>query len=114
MTTDDPINPKIAKTKFRNRWVIADKYTLLEIDLLTWRTHQIRVHLSSIGYPILGDNVYGREKENALALENYHLKRQWLHAYKLKFQLFGESFEFIGPLKDDLLFWSLKDMKFTS
>ena len=88
MTTIDPLNPKIAKTKFRNRGIIASKYTLLEVDLLTGRTHQIRVHLSSIGYPILGDSVYGNEKENREALEVFGLKRQWLHAYTLEFQLF--------------------------
>ncbi len=74
------------------------------MDLLTGRTHQIRVHLASIGYPILGDTTYGNEKENKIALEKYNLRRQWLHAYRLSFNLFSEEFEFKGPLKDDLLF----------
>ena len=64
MTTQDPINPKLAKTKFYNKGTIDDKYTLLEVDLLTGRTHQIRVHLSSIGHPIIGDRVYGNPKIN--------------------------------------------------
>jgi 23S rRNA pseudouridine1911/1915/1917 synthase len=109
MTTEDPVNPKIAKTKFCNRWIIAGKYTLLEVDLLTGRTHQIRVHLSSIGFPILGDKIYGREKENADALEKYNLKRQWLHAYNLKFTIFWEEHDFKAPLKSDLLFEDIVD-----
>ena len=103
MTTDDPLSPKIAKTKFCNRWYIEDTYTLLEVDLLTGRTHQIRVHLASIGYPILGDKVYGNMKANAHALEKYGLTRQWLHAWRLQFTLFGKDFTFEWPLKDDLM-----------
>ena len=102
MTTLDPVNPKLAKTKFINKWFFAGKYTLLEVDLLTGRTHQIRVHLSSIGYPIVGDKIYGNEKENKEAEEKYGLKRQWLHAWKLKFNLFGQDFSFEWELKDDL------------
>ncbi len=102
MTTIDPINPKIAKTKFRVKWFYHDKYTLLEVDLLTGRTHQIRVHLASIGYPITGDKVYGNEKANKEALENFSLTRQWLHAYRLSFNLFGKDYRFTWELKDDL------------
>jgi len=51
--------------------------TLLEMELFTGRTHQIRVHLSSIGHPILGDELYGGTVEG--------VKRQLLHAYKLIF-----------------------------
>lgn len=102
MTTIDPNNPKLAKTKFCNKWVIAWKYTLLEVDLLTGRTHQIRVHLSSIGYPIVGDKTYGNEKVNTAIMETYGLSRQWLHAYRLNFNLFWQEFNFEGPLKPDL------------
>ncbi len=102
MTTVDPSNPKLAKTKFLNKGVIAGKYTLLEVDLLTGRTHQIRVHLSSIGYPIVGDKVYGNERVNAEALEKYGLTRQWLHAFRLNFNLFDHEYSFEAPLKSDL------------
>ncbi len=102
MTTLDPNNPKIAKTKFRNKWIIADKYTLLEVDLMTGRTHQIRVHLASIWYPIVWDKIYGNIKANKEALNNYGLTRQWLHAWKLQFNLFGQDYMFEGELKDDL------------
>lgn len=57
MTARDPINPKLAQTRAFVR-EIKNGLTLLEIDLLTGRTHQIRVHLASIGHPILGDEVY--------------------------------------------------------
>ena len=102
MTTLDPVNPKLAKTKFSNKWFFGGKYTLLEVDLLTGRTHQIRVHLSSIGYPIVGDKIYGNEKENKEAEEKYGLARQWLHAWRLNFNLFGQDFHFEWELKDDL------------
>jgi 23S rRNA pseudouridine955/2504/2580 synthase len=71
-----------------------NKYSLLEVDLLTGRTHQIRVHLASIGYPIVGDKVYGSEKENGEVLDKYGLTRQWLHAWRLSFTLFGREHTF--------------------
>ncbi len=102
MTTIDPSNPKLAKTKFCNRWVIAWKYTLLEVDLMTGRTHQIRVHLASIGFPIVGDKVYGIEKANTEVLETFGLTRQWLHAHRLTFNIFDQDYTFEAPLKADL------------
>jgi len=51
---------------------------LVKLQLETGRTHQIRVHLNSIGHPILGDTLYGGEDNNIIA-------RQALHAYKLTF-----------------------------
>lgn len=94
MTTRDPINPKIAKTKFKKLGYYHNKYSLLEVDLLTGRTHQIRVHLASIGYPIIGDKIYGNEKANREVEESLGLKRQWLHAWKLTFSLFGKDYTF--------------------
>jgi 23S rRNA-/tRNA-specific pseudouridylate synthase len=102
MTVHDPVNPKIAKTKFLNKGYYHDKYTLLEVDLLTGRTHQIRVHLSSIGFPIVGDKVYGKSHENAEVYEKYGLTRQWLHAFRLEFNLFDHEYNFEAPLKADL------------
>ncbi len=102
MTTLDPVNPKLAKTRFFNRGVVDGKYTLLEVDLLTWRTHQIRVHLSSIGHPIIGDKIYGNDKINNEVREKYGLERQWLHAYRLSFNLFNQEYSFEAPLKSDL------------
>jgi len=73
-----------------------DDYTLLEVVLETGRTHQIRVHLAAIGYPVVGDPVYG--------VKSPHLSRQFLHACRLGFRLpsSGEYVEFKSELPDDL------------
>ena len=102
MTAIDPINPKLAQTKFKKIKEVHGKYTLLEVDLLTGRTHQIRVHLSSIGFPILWDQVYWWEKANKEALALFGLNRQWLHAWRLRFNLFGKDYSFEGMLKKDI------------
>ena len=68
------------------------KYSLLEIELITGRTHQIRAHLSNIGHPIIGDVKYGDKVVNKYFRENYGLNGQFLHAYKIVFS------EIKGPL----------------
>ena len=61
-------------------------YTLLEVNIETGRTHQIRVHLKHLGYPVLGDSVYGRpHKQDRLGQIVLPIKRQALHAASLKF-----------------------------
>ena len=57
-----------------------DQYTLLEVKIETGRTHQIRVHLSQIGYPIVGDSVYSNGKNE------WNIEGQCLHAKSLKFK----------------------------
>ena len=71
-------------------------YSLLELDLETGRTHQIRVHLAYLGHPLLGDGVYG--KRSPL------LERHFLHAHRLGFQhpLSGETLELKSELPPDL------------
>ena len=59
--------------------------SLLRIRLFTGRTHQIRAHLGSIGYPILGDVKYGNEKANRYFRDAYGIRSQMLHAYRLEF-----------------------------
>ena len=73
-----------------------DNYTLLEVIPQTGRTHQIRVHLAAIGYPVFGDATYG--------VKSPHLTRQFLHASRLGFHLpsSGEYLEFESPLPADL------------
>jgi len=75
--------------------------SLLEVELVTGRTHQIRVHLSYIGQPVVGDREYGRigKLEKELGLE-----RQFLHAYRISFPhpRTGEALEFEQPLPVDL------------
>lgn len=78
---------------------IKERYrdaTLLEIEVKTGRTHQIRVHLASIGHPILGDKLYGSKHP--------HIRRHALHAYFLRFRhpTSGKKLEFNSSLPDDL------------
>ena len=59
--------------------------TLVEIHLVTGKTHQIRLHLSTIGHPILGDMKYGDAKINKKYYESHKVNHQLLHAYRLEF-----------------------------
>lgn len=59
--------------------------TLVEIHLITGKTHQIRLHLSSIGHPILGDMKYGCESINRKYYDSHKVDHQLLHAYRLEF-----------------------------
>lgn len=73
-------------------------HTLLEVQPLTGRTHQIRVHMAFIGCPVTGDKIYGRRKKSV------DLPRFFLHAHKLTIKLPGdeEPTEFTAPLAADL------------
>lgn len=102
MTTKNPINPKLAVSYGKVIDYIWEKYTLLEIKLETWRTHQIRVHLSSIWYPIIWDKVYWKQEINEEVFKKYKLSRQALHSYKLKFVLYWKNFEIIWSLKENM------------
>jgi len=74
-------------------------FTLLEVSPHTGRTHQIRVHLKSIGNPVAGDPLYGRKKDEAPE----GLDRLFLHAYKLQFTSpDGKALTFETDLPDEL------------
>ncbi len=84
-----------ARTDYNVKQYI-DGYSLLEVRIQTGRTHQIRVHLSAIGYPVLGDPVYG--------FKSKLLNRQFLHAHYLEIRLpgSGQMRSFSCALPDDL------------
>jgi 23S rRNA pseudouridine955/2504/2580 synthase len=77
--------------------------SLLEAELLTGRTHQIRVHLAHLGHPVLGDEKYGDFELNK-ALRKQGLKRMFLHASRLAFRHpeTGKAVELVAPLPPDL------------
>jgi 23S rRNA pseudouridine1911/1915/1917 synthase len=67
-------------------WDVLERFrsaTLVKVNLETGRTHQIRVHFSSIGHPLVGDHMYGA---NPLVAEYLGLNRQWLHSTHLEFR----------------------------
>lgn len=80
------------------------KITLLEVHLITGRTHQIRAHLASQNHPIIGDYKYGVKKVNDTFKEKYKLESQLLHAYRLEMPVLDEPFEnisekqFVAPI----------------
>ncbi len=85
------------------------RFTLLDVDLKTGRTHQIRVHLAWLKHPVIGDEVYGGGRDNTIQnvkLKAYvrNLGRHFLHAEKLAFThpATGERVEFHSPLPLEL------------
>ncbi len=86
-----------------------DSATLVEVKLVTGRTHQIRAHLASIGHPVIGDSKYakGRAKQfNHRIYESCGLSTQLLHSYRLKFEncdgplAYLNGREFVAPLPE--------------
>ena len=82
-----------------SRYRVIDRYagcSLVEVELVTGRTHQIRVHLASLGHPVVGDRTYGRGPHS--------IARQFLHAAILAFRHpeSGECVEFSSELPEDL------------
>lgn len=66
----------------------ADKaYSLVEVTILTGKSHQIRAHLSSIGYPLIGDGKYGDKKTNDYFRKSNNIRYQMLHSYLYKIEL---------------------------
>jgi len=86
-----------ATTKYRVREELAGRrYSLLEVEPVTGRTHQIRVHMAALGHPIAGDATYGKRSDL--------IARQALHASKLAFAmpLGGRAVEFESPPPADM------------
>lgn len=79
---------KEAVTKYRPL-LMTNEFTLLEIELVTGKTHQIRAHMQFIGHPIVGDRKYGEEKLNDFFRKKYGLSHQFLHAVHMVWQKDG-------------------------
>jgi len=88
-----------ARTDYRvlKKWTVASK---LELEIHTGRTHQIRVHCTTAGCPVVGDVIYGRTQHLA---KEAGVTRQLLHAWKLQLQhpILGKNIEFIAPVPED-------------
>lgn len=79
---------------YYNKLKQFDSYALLELKPVTGRTHQIRVHCTAIGHPLVGDIVYGKASDL--------IARHALHAHKLEFTFDGTLYSFTAPLPEDL------------
>ena len=77
-------NGKTAKTVYKLIKKYKD-YSLLDVTLLTGRTHQIRVHMAYINHPIVGDSKYGNFEANKAFKQQFGFSSQFLHAYKMGF-----------------------------
>lgn len=103
-TTMDMLESKPSLTEYRVLEVLdlqhalVDKTALISVNLHTGRTHQIRVHMKSIGHPLMGDSLYGGKKSKLSGLS-----RQFLHARRIEVQLpNGTWIEAESELADDL------------
>ena len=97
---------RTAETYYKVREAVGGEYSLIEAMPKTGRTHQIRVHLSAIGHPVVGDSMYGAKKTVA--------KRQMLHAYRLEFTApNGRRLKLEAPMPEDMssLIFSLGQRK---
>ena len=95
-------NGKVAITNWRARPLADGRLSLMECRIETGRTHQIRVHMASLGCPVIGDQVYGKT-----ALDKRLVpvpERQMLHAWKLKLYhpVKGVPMDFTAPVPDDM------------
>ena len=88
----NPLKGDPIETRYRPLKSYGDK-TLLEIELITGKPHQIRAHLSSIGHPILGDPKYGSKAANEIYKKKYGLRSQLLYACRIEFGREEELFE---------------------
>ena len=92
-------------TLVKVREVISSKgfgdTTLLEVTIKTGRTHQIRVHFSALGHPLVGDTTYGADPVLGKSLA---MRRPWLHALELRFNhpISGEPLVLSAPYPPDL------------
>jgi len=89
--------------RFRRQVDRGPEFTLLEVKIGTGRTHQIRVHLSSLGHPVVGDTLYGAPKVEG----EPPLGRYFLHAHRIRFHSpsSGAAISVVSPLAPELQAW---------
>ena len=90
------IKGKLAITEYKVVKKFRD-FSLVEVYPKTGRMHQIRVHFASLGHPVIGDKIYGKNRKKPEGLT-----RQFLHAFYLKFSLYNGPLVFEADLPDDL------------
>jgi 23S rRNA pseudouridine1911/1915/1917 synthase len=94
-------------------WRVRERFgafSLLEVEIETGRTHQIRVHLADLGHPVVGDRVYGGAGRSRTVADPgvrariRALDRQALHAWRLSFAhpVTGEALQFTAPLPEEM------------
>ena len=93
--TEDAKTGKSAET-FVTPIASKNGFSVVEVELVTGRTHQIRVHLSHEGYPLVGDVKYGDRRTNGMAKNKLGITTQLLHAYQLKFSGMEGSFAYLN------------------
>ncbi len=110
-----PVNRKKMSIRSRNgkaaltEWQVLEELrgaSLLSVKIHTGRTHQIRVHMSSIGHPVLGDSLYGGPTEFRLDHTVISIPRQMLHANTLQFihPITGKEKKWESPMPEDMAF----------
>ncbi len=115
-TRNSPVDSSLAEP-FRADFAIEKKFTLLRLIPRSGRKHQIRIHLSHIGHPIVGDKLYGGDEDLYLALVERRLTAEQrtrlilpthaLHAGRLRFQWRGRDLDFAcAPEPDFTNFWA--------
>ncbi len=108
MTVTSPRNGKeaISRYKVLKEFQIdtSNSVSLVEVELETGRTHQIRVHFAAISHPIVGDSVYGSKNINKKFQEEFNLNRQFLHAHKISFKepKTNKTLNITSPLSEEL------------
>lgn len=95
----DKVLGKEAITKYKVQ-KYSEKYniSLVEAEILTGRTHQIRVHLKEIGNPIIGDYKYGKLKNNEVKISN----KLQLHSFHTELKIFGKHYTFKAPIPEHM------------